>query len=326
MEPTQAPLFPFWTRSDPNELLLQEHLNRAIPYESDHVSAMPKPNNSHTSQRFIPYLLCTNGEVGSEGATASTSDLELRPSKMLNTKEEKFLKSAKSSPKFEATIEPATHMVLKFKDITIKVLRRPTTRKEDRLGYEFFIDGVNGGKSLGKLDYETLRTFHNETFNDVKLQSLWQALMIRLVGSLGFAGDLSYYVHDDKKGISYRRKEDGSRDKICRENLSEGLPEGWDFYFVYPEDHQMKTMEEHIELAEKVVEGPAEVVDKHEKIKYSLSEGSAFPNYEIIVYRILPSQRATVVFGRDFGYPNIFYKLPYLDIEGIMKLLKEKVD
>eukprot|EP00917_Polyrhabdina_sp_WS-2016_P025560 GHVP01055010.1.p1 GENE.GHVP01055010.1~~GHVP01055010.1.p1 ORF type:complete len:362 (-),score=55.19 GHVP01055010.1:91-1068(-) len=325
MEPTQAPLFPFLARSDPNELLLQEHLNRAIPYESDYVSAMPKPlKKSHKSQRFEPYPQ-VDGGVGSEGPTASTSDLV--PSiKKLTTKEEDFLKSAQSYPKFEATIEPATHMVLKFKDITIKVLRRPTTRKEDRLGYEFFIDGVNGGKSLGKLDYETLRTFHNETFNDVKLQSLWQALMIRLVGSLGFAGDLSYYVHDDKKGISYRRKEDGSRDKICRENLSEGLPEGWDFYFVYPEDHQMKTMEEHIELAEKVVEGPAEVVDKHEKIKYSLSEGSAFPNYEIIVYRILPSQRATVVFGRDFGYPNIFYKLPYLDIEGIMKLLKEKVD
>eukprot|EP00917_Polyrhabdina_sp_WS-2016_P025554 GHVP01055003.1.p1 GENE.GHVP01055003.1~~GHVP01055003.1.p1 ORF type:complete len:326 (-),score=53.18 GHVP01055003.1:21-998(-) len=325
MEPTQAPLFPFWTRSDPNELLLQEHLNRAIPYESDHVSAMPKPNNSHTSQRFIPYLLCTNGEVGSEGATASTSDLELRPSKMLNTKEEKFLKSAKSSPKFEATIEPATHMVLKFKDITIKVLRRPTTRKEDRLGYEFFIDGVNGGKSLGKLDYETLRTFHEET-KDEKLQSLWHGLMVRLVGSLCFTGDLRYIVHVGQKGICYT-KEDVKREKICREDLSQCLPEGWDFYFVYPEDHQMTTMEEHIKLAESVEDGPAEVIDnKYEKIKYSLSEGSEFPNYEIIVYRIRSNRRPSFVFGRDFIHPNIFYKLPYLDIEGIMKLLKEKVD
>eukprot|EP00917_Polyrhabdina_sp_WS-2016_P025559 GHVP01055009.1.p1 GENE.GHVP01055009.1~~GHVP01055009.1.p1 ORF type:complete len:361 (-),score=60.09 GHVP01055009.1:91-1065(-) len=324
MEPTQAPLFPFLARSDPNELLLQEHLNRAIPYESDYVSAMPKPlKKSHKSQRFEPYPQ-VDGGVGSEGPTASTSDLV--PSiKKLTTKEEDFLKSAQSYPKFEATIEPATHMVLKFKDITIKVLRRPTTRKEDRLGYEFFIDGVNGGKSLGKLDYETLRTFHEET-KDEKLQSLWHGLMVRLVGSLCFTGDLRYIVHVGQKGICYT-KEDVKREKICREDLSQCLPEGWDFYFVYPEDHQMTTMEEHIKLAESVEDGPAEVIDnKYEKIKYSLSEGSAFPNYEIIVYRILPSQRATVVFGRDFGYPNIFYKLPYLDIEGIMKLLKEKVD
>eukprot|EP00917_Polyrhabdina_sp_WS-2016_P025568 GHVP01055018.1.p1 GENE.GHVP01055018.1~~GHVP01055018.1.p1 ORF type:complete len:296 (-),score=51.61 GHVP01055018.1:60-947(-) len=285
---------------------------------------MPKPNNSHTSQRFIPYLLCTNGEVGSEGATASTSDLELRPSKMLNTKEEKFLKSAKSSPKFEATIEPATHMVLKFKDITIKVLRRPTTWEKDRKGFEFFIE--KNPKPEGTLDYETLETFHNETFNDKKLQSLWQALMIRLLGPLRPEGEYLYYLSDEKKGISYRTKND-QFDKICRENLSEGLPEGWDFYFVYPEYHQMKRMKDIVDFAELVKEGPAEDVDEYKKIKYVLSDKdqTEFSKYEIIVYR--NSRRPAFVFGRDFIHPNIFYKLPLSDCaEVVWKLLEKKVD